>query len=135
MVAGKQNFKCANDFDAEIEELEEYECPRWKMTYNQGSFDEACYKIDHVVEYSFSQDNSVDNLCALCPNCYAVKKRREKINRIMDKNENNQQNTTKGLIERLILLELENRKLKIELLTINNELEKINNKKKYPKNK
>lgn len=87
----------------------------WK--FNQGSFDAACYKIDHIVECSLTQN---DNLQALCHNCYAVKTRLFKINeyyknntiidnQIDDTLEIKQQNNAK--FNKLILLESKNKQL------------------------
>jgi hypothetical protein len=74
LVAGKQNFKCANKPEVDIIGLEEYECYLWK--FNNGDFDESCYEIDHKTEYSLTHDDSGDNLQALCLACHGVKTKR-----------------------------------------------------------
>ena len=67
-VAGKQYYKCANKPGLTLIGLENYECPLWKINgINQGSFDEACYKISY---------NDKDILQALCKMCHSVKKKR-----------------------------------------------------------
>jgi hypothetical protein len=76
-VAGNQNFKCANNPEANIKGLDGYECPKWK--FNQGSFDTACYEIDHIKEHCLTHDDSIGNLQALCHDCHAVKTRLFKI--------------------------------------------------------
>ena len=77
MVAGKQFFKCANTPNSNIERLESYDCPLWKIVgKNAGSFDESGYDIDHIVEHSLTMDDSIDNLQALCKMCHSVKTKR-----------------------------------------------------------
>jgi hypothetical protein len=69
LVAGKQYYKCAR--------IKEYECPLWNQNNDKrGSFDESGYEIDHIVEYSKTKDDSIDNLQALCHSCHAVKTKR-----------------------------------------------------------
>src|SRR5271166_4793955 len=70
-VAGKQNFKCANKPGSNLKNLEEYNCELWK--FRDGSFGEASYEIDHIEEYSISQNHMESNLQALCPACHRVK--------------------------------------------------------------
>ena len=68
-VAAKQDFKCANFPGSNI--ISDYEC-----VYHQcrsGTFDEAGYEIDHVVEFSETQDDKISNLQALCIPCHRVK--------------------------------------------------------------
>jgi len=74
IVAGKQNFKCANNPDTIIKGLEDFECHLWKI--NKGDFDESCYEIDHKVPHCISYDDNDDNLQALCNACHAVKTKR-----------------------------------------------------------
>jgi 5-methylcytosine-specific restriction endonuclease McrA len=73
-VAAKQNFKCANKPGSELKGLEKYNCAIWK--HRDGTFDESLYQIDHIEEYSISQNNDISNLQALCPSCHAVKTKR-----------------------------------------------------------
>jgi hypothetical protein len=53
--------------------LNNYDCPLWAKKYNKGSFDKAGYAIDHIIEHSLTQDNSIENLQALCRSCHTVK--------------------------------------------------------------
>ena len=75
LVAAGQHFKCANSPESNIKGLEEYDCLLWQLTENRGIFDKSCYEIDHIVEYSIKQDDSIENLQALCSNCHAFKTR------------------------------------------------------------
>lgn len=43
---------------------------------NQGSFDEAGFQIDHIIEVKHGGTNDPSNLQALCPSCHAVKTKR-----------------------------------------------------------
>jgi len=72
-IAGKQFYRCANKPDITLYNLENYNCPMW-LLYN-GSFDESGYDIDHIIEFSISQNNMEDNLQALCVSCHRVKTR------------------------------------------------------------
>jgi hypothetical protein len=72
-IAGKQFYRCANKPDITLYNLENYNCPMWSL-YN-GSFDESGYDIDHIIEFSISQNNMEDNLQALCVSCHRVKTR------------------------------------------------------------
>jgi 5-methylcytosine-specific restriction endonuclease McrA len=38
------------------------------------------YEIDHIVPYSISKNNEINNLQALCPNCHALKTKEDNIN-------------------------------------------------------
>ncbi len=66
-IAGKQHYKCAT--------ITNYECPLWNAN-RDGSFDESGYEIDHITEFSLTQDDNVDNLQALCLSCHRVKTKR-----------------------------------------------------------
>ena len=70
----KQNNKCANRPFAPALNLHDYPCYQWKFNY--GDFNESGYIIHHINEFSLSEDNSIANIQALCPNCYAVKLKR-----------------------------------------------------------
>ena len=74
-IAGNQHYKCANKPGANLKGLGQYSCPLWKIKNKtiRGSFDAAGYDIDHIVEYSITQDDSDDNLQALCLNCHRSK--------------------------------------------------------------
>ena len=66
-IAGKQRYKCAT--------ITNYECPLWNGN-RDGSFDESGYEIDHIIEFSLTQNDNVDNLQALCLLCHRVKTKR-----------------------------------------------------------
>lgn len=71
-IAGKQRFKCNNMPGKKIRGLEDYDCPLWEST-RQGSFDECGYEIDHIIEHSINENDSENNLQALCRFCHMVK--------------------------------------------------------------
>lgn len=75
-IAGQQFHKCANGPDIELYRLTNYQCPLWISPLHNGVFDEAGYDIDHIEEYSLTQNNAMDNLQALCKNCHSVKTKR-----------------------------------------------------------
>ena len=59
-VAASQQFQCAT--------ITDYVCP-----FAGKVFDESGYDIDHIHELIDSNDNSIENLQALCINCHRVK--------------------------------------------------------------
>jgi len=73
-VAGKQKYKCANNGSNNVKGIEGYLCPYWQN--GDGSFDESGYEIDHIEEFSLTQNNNINNLQALCRSCHAVKTKR-----------------------------------------------------------
>jgi len=74
LIAGNQNYKCANYPGSNLDKLEVYPCPYWQIDGpNKGCFDASGYEIDHIVEYVLSEDNSDSNLQALCKCCHGVK--------------------------------------------------------------
>jgi hypothetical protein len=66
-----QNYKCANNPNFPALNLHNYKCLLW-ICYD-GSFDDSGYDFDHIDEHSITQDNSISNIQALCPNCHRVK--------------------------------------------------------------
>ena len=70
-VAGKQLYRCANKHGSNV--VEDYDCPMWSNEKYNGNFDESGYDIDHIEEYSINQNNSIENLQALCKSCHSVK--------------------------------------------------------------
>ena len=70
-ILQKQDNKCANRPFNPALNLHDYNCYQWK--FNFGNFDESGYIVHHINEYCLSGDNSITNIQALCPNCYAVK--------------------------------------------------------------
>ena len=70
-ILSRQNNKCANNPLKPALNLHDYSCYQWR--FNSGFFDEGGYVIHHINEYNLSGDNTINNIQALCPNCYAVK--------------------------------------------------------------
>jgi hypothetical protein len=74
LIVGAQSQKCNNSPGSNLKRLEKYKCPMW--IFNEGIFDEGSYEIDHIVEWSISKNDDINNLQALCPNCHRVKTRK-----------------------------------------------------------
>jgi hypothetical protein len=72
-VDGRQFYKCANSPENNVKGLGGYKCPMWLRNMDKGSFDENGCEIDHKIEYCITQDNSINNLQALCRACHKVK--------------------------------------------------------------
>ena len=72
-VAASQHFKCNNKPGSKLKGIRDYKCPLWKDEDNKGTFDISGYEIDHIKEWSISNDDSLDNLQALCISCHKVK--------------------------------------------------------------
>jgi 5-methylcytosine-specific restriction endonuclease McrA len=73
-IAGRQFNKCANKPGANLKGFETYECPLWKRDDDhKGCFDQSGYDIDHIVEFSLTQNDTDDNLQALCKSCHSMK--------------------------------------------------------------
>lgn len=75
-IVGKQRYRCNNRPGVELRNLKNFECKLWKDEEYLGSFDENGYEIDHIVEYVLTQDDSEENLQALCVNCHREKTKR-----------------------------------------------------------
>lgn len=116
-VAAKQDFKCANFPGSNI--ISDYEC-----VYHQcrsGTFDEAGYEIDHVVEFSETQDDKISNLQALCIPCHRVKTIR--FNREKKSKAKTKSKAKRKLKANIFKIKLENSKH--SYLCIKSESEKI----------
>ena len=74
-IAGKQRFKCSNKPGSSLKYLNDYLCPLWRNG-GDGSFDEAGYEIDHIIEKSIGGNNDESNLQALCQSCHKLKTKR-----------------------------------------------------------
>lgn len=74
LVAGKQNYKCANSPKSKV--VENYSCPLWEHKTRKGSFGEEGYHIDHIKEFCISKNDDITNLQALCVSCHSVKTKR-----------------------------------------------------------
>jgi 5-methylcytosine-specific restriction endonuclease McrA len=72
-IANRQNNKCANSPGVNLRGMGKYKCLLWEKITNKGSFDEAGYQVDHIIEYCLSADDNESNLQALCPQCHSVK--------------------------------------------------------------
>jgi len=119
-IAAKQDFKCANFPGSNI--IPDYECVYHKC--RSGTFDESGYEIDHIIEFSETQDDKVSNLQALCLPCHRVKTTR--FNR--EKRKSKTKTKTKGKSK----TKSTNFKIKLEnseysSLCIKSESEKIGN--------
>ena len=99
LVAGRQNYKCANKFNSLV--VKNYNCPLWENKERQGSFGEEGYQIDHIIEHSISKNDTQENLQALCLSCHSVKTRRFMI-QTEDKSEDNQSDEKVYEIETLL---------------------------------
>ena len=82
IIAGRQQYKCANKPFSNLLKLEKYNCPLWERENNQGCFDESGYEIDHIIEHSLTGNDSLENLQALCVTCHRVKTKRFNVTRI-----------------------------------------------------
>jgi hypothetical protein len=71
LVLEFQNYKCANNPSLPAINLGDYKCLLW-ICYD-GNFDESGYDFDHIEEHCRTNDNSIGNIQALCPNCHRVK--------------------------------------------------------------
>jgi hypothetical protein len=69
VIAGRQNYKCANSPGSQI--IQGYKCDRWAN--DNGDFNESGYDIDHIKEVADGGGNEMKNLQALCPGCHRVK--------------------------------------------------------------
>ncbi len=74
-IAGKQYNKCANNPNIILAGLSDYKCPLWQNIDIdiRGCFDESGYEIDHIVEFSLTNNDDISNLQALCKSCHTVK--------------------------------------------------------------
>jgi len=74
LVAGNQRFKCNNSPGSNLAGLGNYECPLWvDGGQHAGCFDKSGYAIDHIDEWILTNDDSPENLQALCLSCHRVK--------------------------------------------------------------
>lgn len=71
LIAGKQHYTCANKPDSNLKFLKEYKCLLWRC--NDGKFDLAGFKINLISKPSETENNILNNFCALCPSCYKIK--------------------------------------------------------------
>lgn len=93
-IAASQRYKCANKPESNLLGLENCECLLWK--YEDGSFNSTGYDIDHVIEFSISQDNSESNLQALCPACHAYKTRHHSMSKKLISSEQSNSKVSKS---------------------------------------
>jgi hypothetical protein len=91
LIAGRQNYKCANMLNSDI--VKNYNCPLWENKERNGSFGEEGYQIDHIVEHSISKNDAPENLQALCLSCHSVKTKRFMI--LFEKKQEDEKNNEK----------------------------------------
>jgi len=72
VILERQHDRCANKPGANLYRLGDFPCVLWESTRN-GVFTDAGYEIDHIVEFSLTHNNSIDNLQALCHGCHAYR--------------------------------------------------------------
>ena len=76
-ISGRQNNKCANNSTEKYgKKILNYDCPFWRNV-SCGNFDLSGFEIDHIVRFADSNDNSEENLQALCKCCHSVKTKKE----------------------------------------------------------
>ena len=80
-IAAKQNFRCANNPNVNIEGMDDYKCLLWRLDDLRGSFDASGYEIDHIEEFCINKNNEEKNLQALCHSCHAYKTRNFQMNK------------------------------------------------------
>jgi len=68
-VLVNQNNQCAKKPYSRISGLEGYKCPLWQRKTKQGKLDLTNYKI---IKLDSDSGNEIENLVALCMNCYKV---------------------------------------------------------------
>jgi 5-methylcytosine-specific restriction endonuclease McrA len=78
-LLNRQNQKCANNPNDPISSFTSYKCLLWK--YQDGSFDLSGYEVDHIIERSLCNNNNINNLQLLCPNCHSYKTKMFKTNK------------------------------------------------------
>lgn len=69
-ILERQKYRCANVPGANLYRLGDWPCLLWEGTRN-GVFMDDMYEFDHIVEFSLTKDNSIDNIQLLCPNCHS----------------------------------------------------------------
>jgi len=79
IVLDRQQYKCANNAHYPSINLSDYSCLLWR--YQDGTFDQSGYEFDHIDEYSITNNNTLENIQALCPMCHSVKTKKFKNNR------------------------------------------------------
>jgi hypothetical protein len=101
-ILKNQKGKCANEPGSNLFRIGDFPCPLWKLKEYNGTFNEAGYEFDHVIEHCKTNDNSISNLQALCPFCHSfktkefrkedVEERRSRIDKDFLKNDNDLSN-------------------------------------------
>uniref|UniRef100_A0A6C0C9J9 HNH domain-containing protein n=1 Tax=viral metagenome TaxID=1070528 RepID=A0A6C0C9J9_9ZZZZ len=72
IILERQNHRCANNPDVNLFRIGDFSCPLWEST-RRGVFTDPLYEIDHVIEFSLTSDNNIENLQALCSYCHSFK--------------------------------------------------------------
>lgn len=115
-VVGRQRFKCANGPGSNLDKLETYLCPFWQATEYTGSFDESGYVMDHKKEFCSAGYDDISNLQALCVCCQSVKITNTQIEKEMRKRHELKHIEYEEILERIVILENQNDKLKSKLI-------------------
>jgi hypothetical protein len=71
----------SNSIKKQVCRLQEYKCSSCLIMLPYT------YNIYHIIPWAMSQDNNIENLQALCPNCHALKTVNDRKNIIEWKNE------------------------------------------------
>ena len=128
-IAGRQNYKCANSPDRQLTGLENHKCILWQLQEsNQGIFDESGYEIDHIIEHSISENDSDENLQALCVSCHRVKTARFNSNKRKENKKNKDPKDIKDIKDNSITKTKEKPKIK-KVNTKKTNIKEINVKK------
>lgn len=82
IVAGRQNYRCANSPGANLPFIGAFLCPLWLILGLNGSFGTAKFHTDHKGRKADGGDDSPENFQALCQICHGEKTANE--NNIID---------------------------------------------------
>ena len=69
----RQNKCCANYPGSNLFDMGDHKCLLWKNSDHNGEFTDSGFEIDHIIEFSETGDNNIDNLQLLCPDCHRFK--------------------------------------------------------------
>lgn len=72
IILKRQKYRCANSPGANLFRIGDWPCLLWEGNRN-GVFMDNMYEFDHVVEFSLTKDNNIDNISAICALCHSYK--------------------------------------------------------------